>query len=126
MEVHALYNIWLGEVKDICQGPSPFFEFDSAKTDADDQPTMQTLASCMVGGALKGRSIRLIGHTDPRGSAEYNDKLGLERAEHVKRYLVAHHVEPARVVVESAGEEDASKAPAQWPKDRRVEIRLVR
>ncbi len=119
------YNIWLGSVQDVCQGPSPFFEFDSSKADASEQPTMQTLATCMVNGPLKGKSIRLVGHTDPRGSAEYNQRLGLERAQRVKRYLVAHGVDAVRVDAESAGEEEASKAPASWPKDRRVEVRLV-
>ncbi|CAN5897568.1 hypothetical protein BH11MYX4_BH11MYX4_24100 [soil metagenome] len=124
-EVREFYHIWLAEAQDVCKGPPPFFEFDSAKADGDEQPTMQTLATCMVSGPLKGRSIRLIGHTDPRGSANYNDKLGLQRAEQVKRYLTAHGVDPARVAVESAGEGEASKAPAEWPKDRRVEIRLA-
>jgi peptidoglycan-associated lipoprotein len=125
-DVRVYYNIWLGDAQDLCQGPAPFFEFDSSKTDAEDQPTMQSLATCMVNGPLKGRAIRLIGHTDPRGSADYNDKLGMERAEQVKRYLVRHNVDPARIAVESAGEEAASKAPAGWATDRRVEVRLAR
>lgn len=96
------YNIWLGQVQDFCKGPAPFFDFDSGKPDADDQPTMQVLASCMIDGALKGKSIRLVGDSDPRGTETYNDKLGLERAHHVKRYLVDHKVDASRVMVESA------------------------
>jgi outer membrane protein OmpA-like peptidoglycan-associated protein len=125
-DIRMHYNIWVGEVQEVCRGPSPYFDFDSAKTDAEDQPTMQALASCMLDGPLKGKSIRLIGHTDPRGTENYNEKLGLERAERVKRYLVSHRVDAARIVTETAGEDDASKAPASWPTDRRVEIRLVR
>ena len=127
METQETYHLWLADsLGDTCKGPSPFFDFDSARTDSEDQPTMQVLATCMTTGPLKGKSIRLIGHTDPRGSARYNDKLGMERAERVKRYLLSHGVEPGRVAAESVGEENASGAPSEWASDRRVEIRLAR
>ena len=87
---------------------------------------MQTLADCMLTGPLSGKSIRLIGHTDPRDTPGYNEKLGLERAERVKQYLVAHGIDTARVQVESVGEDAASPAPKDWAKDRRVEVQLAR
>jgi peptidoglycan-associated lipoprotein len=125
MEGNVLYNLWLGEgVRSLCSGPAPFFQFDSASATGS-QPTMQTLVNCMLSGALKGKAIRLIGHTDPRGSAQYNDKLGMERAERVKRYLVTNGVEADRIQTASVGEEEASGAPQDWPKDRRVEIQLA-
>ena len=120
------YNLWLGDsVMQVCKGPSPFFEFDSSDAAPKQQPTMQVLATCMQDGPLKGRSVRLIGHTDPRGTAEYNETLGLERAERVKRYLVAQGTEGSRILVDSAGEDAASGAPKDWPSDRRVEVQLV-
>lgn len=124
-EQNQLYNLWLGDsVRSLCSGPAPFFQFNSADA-AGSQPTMQTLVNCMLDGPLKGKSIQLIGHTDPRGSVEYNDKLGKERAERVKRYLVTNGIETDRVVTKSVGERDASDAPQDWPKDRRVEIQLA-
>ncbi len=123
-EVNLLYNLWLTDpVRAICSGPAPFFEFDSSQTGS--QPTMQTLVNCMIDGPLKGKAIRLIGHTDPRGTENYNEKLGLERADRVKRYLVANGVAADRVQTSSVGEEEASASPADWPKDRRVEIQLA-
>ncbi len=109
-----------------CSGSVPFFDFDSSATREADQPSMQTLADCMTKGPLTGRSIKLIGRTDPRGTTEYNDQLGLERAQEVKDWLVAHGIDAGRIAVESAGESQASADPEGWPKDRRVEIRLVR
>ncbi len=86
---------------------------------------MQMLANCMIDGPLRGKTIKLIGHTDPRGAATYNDKLGLERAGRVRDYLITHGVNDNRVQVATAGEDEARSAPADWAKDRRVEIQLV-
>ena len=122
----TLYAVWVGDaIAHMCSGPAPFFEFDSADAKKD-QPTMQMLSNCMIDGPLRGKTIKLIGHTDPRGSVGYNDKLGLERAEKVKTYLVAHGVEVSRVQTDTVGEDDANQAPAKWKTDRRVEIQIVR
>ena len=122
----TLYSIFIGDaVVRSCSGPAPFFDFDSSDANAKDQPTMQMLSNCMLDGPLKGKTIKLIGHTDPRGSASYNDKLGLERAGRVKRYLVTHGVTENRVQVDTVGEDEARDTPKDWPKDRRVEIQLV-
>jgi peptidoglycan-associated lipoprotein len=122
--VDVLYGVSLAEgVGKACAGPAPFFEFDSSDA-AKDQPTMQVLARCMIDGPLRGKKIKLIGHTDPRGTESYNDNLGLERAERVRAYLVAHGVAEDRVQARTAGEDEARAAPAAWAKDRRVEIQL--
>jgi len=42
----------------------------------------------------KGAYFEIEGHTDAIGSPELNEKLGLERAEAVKRYLYEHHQIP--------------------------------
>ncbi len=121
----TLYGVFVGDaLVRSCSGPAPFFEFDSTDPKKD-QPTMQMLANCMIDGPLKGKTIKLVGHTDPRGSESYNDKLGLERAGRVKQYLVTHGVNDNRVQVASVGEDDAREAPEKWKKDRRVEIQLV-
>ena len=121
----TLYRVFVGDaLAHSCSGPAPFFEFDS-NDPKKDQPTMQMLANCMIDGPLKGKTIKLIGHTDPRGTEAYNDKLGLERAGRVKQYLVTHGVNDNRVQVDSVGEDDARESPDKWKKDRRVEIQLV-
>ena len=125
-KVEGAYNMYVAEpVRKVCAGPIPFFEFDSSDTRGVDDPTMQTLAGCMISGPLKGKAIKLVGHTDPRGTPNYNEKLGLERAERVKNYLVTHGVDAGRVQVGSVGEDEASPSPKDWAKDRRVEIQLA-
>ena len=120
------YNMYVTEsVRRICYGPDPYFAFDSAKPKLDDQPTMKNLVACMLHGALQGKSIRLVGHTDPRGTSRYNDRLGLERADKVKKFLVANGVDTGRVQTASAGADDAARAPQQWASDRRVQVDLA-
>jgi peptidoglycan-associated lipoprotein len=54
----------------------------------------------------KGIFIEIEGHTDNRGTPEVNDKIGMERAEAVKRYLYEQHQVPLRKInVISYGEE---------------------
>jgi len=62
-----------------------------------------------VVGQLKGDSknifIEIEGHTDNIGDAMWNEKLGLERAEAVKRYLYEQHQVPLhKISVISYGE----------------------
>ena len=86
---------------------------------------MKTLADCMMSGSLRDKSIVLIGRTDPRGTEEYNEKLGLERAEKVKSFLVSQGVDGSRIRTTSLGKDDASPLPADWAGDRRVEVKLA-
>jgi peptidoglycan-associated lipoprotein len=54
----------------------------------------------------KGVFIEIEGHTDNRGTPEVNEKIGLERAEAVKRYLYEQHQIPLhKINVISYGEE---------------------
>jgi peptidoglycan-associated lipoprotein len=53
----------------------------------------------------KGVFIEIEGHTDNRGTPEINEKIGLERAEAVKRYLYEQHQVPLhKINVISYGE----------------------
>jgi outer membrane protein OmpA-like peptidoglycan-associated protein len=114
-----------GDVGLVCKGQDPTFKFDSAKAGPRQYLTMQVLANCMREGPLRDRAIRLIGRTDPRGTEAYNERLGLRRAEQVKRYLVDQGVEPDRVETASLGKDDASPNPRDWRTDRRVDVELA-
>ncbi len=70
--------------------------------------------------------LMLIGHTDDTGDAEYNQRLGLRRAEFVKEALVKHGVEKNKISTCSRGEEDVNQQKAQvdsWM-FRRVDVYL--
>ncbi|MDQ6993808.1 MAG: OmpA family protein [Mariprofundus sp.] len=49
-------------------------------------------------------NIQITGHTDDRGSAEYNQQLSEQRAEAVKWYLSDHGVAPRRISSNGRGE----------------------
>ncbi|HEY0858983.1 MAG TPA: peptidoglycan-associated lipoprotein Pal [Albitalea sp.] len=70
-------------------------------------------------------AIRVEGHADERGSAEYNLSLGQKRAEAVLRALKIIGVADARMEAVSYGEE-RPKAPgsgeAAWSENRRADI----
>ena len=73
--------------------------------------------------------IEVEGHTDSRGAASDNVRLGLERAEAVKRYVYENHKIPLhRVSVISFGEEKpvaSNKTKEGRAQNRRVVIRVL-
>jgi outer membrane protein OmpA-like peptidoglycan-associated protein len=117
------------EIARLCgmASPAAYFEFDSAAVEGADNSGLLTLAACLSSGPLKGRQIQLVGHTDPRGSEEHNIQLGKTRADSVMQFLANEGAVPAdRMKTLTEGEKGADPGDAaEWPYDRRVEIRLV-
>jgi outer membrane protein OmpA-like peptidoglycan-associated protein len=72
-----------------------YFDFDSAKIAGLAEPDVTNLGVALTDSKLKGALIMLSGHTDAKGTDEYNQKLSERRAEAVKRYLVEKFQLPA-------------------------------
>ena len=51
-------------------------------------------------------SVRVIGHTDPEGSDDYNERLSRQRAETVKALLVARGLPADKISIEGRGERE--------------------
>jgi peptidoglycan-associated lipoprotein len=103
-----------------------FFEFDSAVIDHTDDASLKRVADCFTDGPLRGRKLLLVGHADPRGSEAHNFQLGKTRAEAVQVYLAGEGVELGDITTLTEGELEANpNVPAEWPFDRRVDIRLA-
>jgi len=108
-----------------CHNVSPKFPFDSADTLVDAGPELEALATCLNHPSMMDQTILLVGRTDPRGSSEYNDKLGLDRARTVADFLIHHGVDAARVEVVSQGKEQATteaRPDFSFGYDRRVDV----
>jgi peptidoglycan-associated lipoprotein len=104
-----------------------FFEFDSAQVKADDQNTLHLVGQCLSTGPLQGQRIEIVGHTDPRGTDEYNYQLGKSRAHSVSAYLSGHGVGAGNISVTSFGESLSSATDERgWSYERRVDIRLAK
>ncbi len=77
--------------------------------------------------SLDNYKIELIGHTDNKGSDEYNTDLGLRRAENVKEYLISQGVPKGKIKITTKGEKtptsrnDTEEGAYQ---NRRVEIKI--
>src|SRR5580704_14749264 len=54
-----------------------YFAFDSSRLTTFDHGLLDQLVTCFTRGPMAGRRLRLVGHADPRGAAEYNMTLGL-------------------------------------------------
>jgi outer membrane protein OmpA-like peptidoglycan-associated protein len=72
----------------------------------------------------KGIFIEIEGHTDNRGTPEVNEKIGLERAEAVKRYLYEQHQVPLHKINIISYGEDKPVAPNNT-RDGRAQNRRV-
>jgi peptidoglycan-associated lipoprotein len=103
----------------------PQFDYNKAELAPEDRSVLEQIATCITTGALKGRGLDLIGHTDPRGTEEYNLGLGARRANAVSEYLKRLGVTPPQLAESTRGEIDATGSDEPtWAKDRRVDLSL--
>jgi peptidoglycan-associated lipoprotein len=105
--------------------PDAYFAFDSANLRAEDAGVLQQVVTCFTSGPLKGRTLKLVGHADPRGGSDYNMTLGQSRADSVAGYIVNKGMDKAKTESTSRGAMDAvgSDEPT-WARDRRVDMML--
>lgn len=104
-------------------GTTFYFDFDSSSL--TDEARAQVDAHI---AALQGNndSVRLEGHTDERGTREYNLALGERRANAVRDYMVANGVPSYRIETVSYGEENPvayGSGESNWQQNRRVELK---
>ena len=101
------------------------FDFDKATIRPDARPVLnEAIATLKREGKI---NIVCEGHTDSKGTDEYNQKLSLRRANAVRDYLVAGGIARSRIQVEGFGESRpvASNATDDGrAQNRRVELRV--
>jgi peptidoglycan-associated lipoprotein len=84
-------------------GDRVFFAFDSSTLDDDARLTLDRQAAWLQ--QFPNITVTIEGHTDERGTREYNLALGERRATAARNYLVALGVDPSRMLTISYGEE---------------------
>lgn len=100
-----------------------FFDFDQWSVREDQKEVMAKNSQWLKSNP--NVKVRLEGHCDERGTAEYNLALGQKRAEGVKSFLEGMGISSQRMATVSYGEErplDPAHNEAAWTKNRRVDI----
>jgi peptidoglycan-associated lipoprotein len=102
-------------------GDTVYFAFDSFSLDSVAQASLDRQAALLLKSG--GVNVTIEGHTDERGTREYNLALGERRATAVKDYLAAYGINPGRIRTISYGEERPAVVgsnEAAWAKNRRA------
>ncbi len=96
------------------------FDFDSAVVKSSEKSNVEAAAAYLKANPEVGLLIE--GHTDERGTEEYNRALGERRALAIRELVVGSGVGDDRVVTVTFGEdkpEDPGQNEAAWAKNRR-------
>lgn len=97
-----------------------YFGFDTATITSDGRSALESNVDCMN---KTDRTVYVIGHTDPRGTDEYNIALSDGRARAVADYMANLGIDPARFRIIPKGEADAvGTDDSTYIQDRRVDF----
>ena len=100
-----------------------YFDFDSSEIKGEGTDIVGAHAKYLASNP--SARVRLEGHTDDRGSREYNIGLGERRAQSVRRALLLQGATEAQLSTVSYGAERPAVAghdETAWSKNRRVEV----
>jgi outer membrane protein OmpA-like peptidoglycan-associated protein len=100
------------------------FDYNSAALSPKTEPQLNNLGKALTSDELAGSVIMLGGHTDAKGSDDYNQSLSERRAETVKRFLIEKYKIPAANLISAGYGKKGPKNPNDLfaAENRRVEI----
>ncbi len=109
---------------EVVEIPLPItFKFDSAEFDEEGAKFAEALVAHVA--AVRPSEISLTGHTDPRGTDEYNLSLSLDRAEAVRNFLAANGYEQ-EIVIDGKGESEIPAPPPGIEEGSEEHFRIAR
>jgi peptidoglycan-associated lipoprotein len=104
-----------------CKLEAVYFDFNESVLTTEANGAIERNAECIKKGG--SRSVTLTGHTDPRGTEEYNLALSDKRAASVKDRLTRTGVDGGKLKMVAKGEIEATGTDESgWVKDRRVDF----
>lgn len=98
-----------------------FFDTDKFDIDAQDQSTLRSQAQWLL--QYPNKNVTIQGHTDERGTRDYNLALGERRANSAKNFLISLGVSSNRINTVSFGKEQPSALGSNeraWSQNRRA------
>jgi len=113
------------DVNGVVMKPVIYFGFDQSDLSDSNTSIVKHYAEILIENP--GKNLILKGHTDERGTPEYNLALGERRAKSVERVMMLFGVAQSRIETISFGEEQPAAfehTEAAWEKNRRVEIQI--
>jgi peptidoglycan-associated lipoprotein len=97
-----------------------FFDFNESALTTDATALLAKNAECLKKAA---HPVTLVGHTDPRGTQEYNLALSEQRAQSTRDHLGRLGVEGTQMTILPRGALDAKGTDEpSWAQDRRVDF----
>jgi len=137
----------IGKIRALCPSPPPLpaarvidrltihVNFDFDKSDVREADVAELKKAIDFVRKYPGTEVKLEGHTDSKGTEEYNQKLSERRAEAVRQYLIKEGaVDEAMISATGYGElrpiapnttQDGKDNPEGRAENRRVEILII-
>lgn len=102
------------------------FAYNSSAILPESAQNLRSVGIALQSSELASARIQIEGHTDSRGSDQYNLRLSERRAESVRQYLVKQYrIAPERLSIVGKGEAETiaeNDTPEGRQKNRRVEL----
>ncbi len=103
------------------------FKFNSTELTGDGRKQLEQLGQALAGKKLKDKHFRLVGHTDSKGTEEYNLQLSIRRARAIQQWLMDNYsIAAENIEIQGMGESCPRRTPEVSKEDRllnrRVEI----
>jgi OOP family OmpA-OmpF porin len=117
----------------ITLGTDTLFDFDRANLKPGGRARLDQLGSD-INRAERVSTVKVVGHTDSKGTDAYNMRLGQRRADTVAGYLVSRNVPGGKIAASSMGESqpvapntlpNGKDNPEGRAQNRRVEITTI-
>jgi outer membrane protein OmpA-like peptidoglycan-associated protein len=99
------------------------FDLDKATLHEEAEVLLRKLAQQLT-TEFPDTHIQIVGYTDDTGPAEYNNRLGLRRAESVRAFLASSGVPESSMTAQSGGENNPVATNAT-PEGRQLNRRVV-
>ena len=102
---------------------SVYFDLNNAAIKADYDPALRAHARYLA--EHPNARVRIEGNADERGSADYNRRLGLKRAENVRSTMLGNGAAEKQIVIKTLGEARPKLIghdETSWSENRRADV----
>jgi outer membrane protein OmpA-like peptidoglycan-associated protein len=102
------------------------FDFGSATLTEESKKNLDIVSDALHDSEFSGAKFLIEGHTDAKGTDQFNLNLSNERATVVMKYLRGKNISPDRLLALGLGETRPRTADGDAAENRRVELKLLK